>query len=757
MRRVTRLSVLIACASVAITASGVAMAVTPAPSAGEGGTGSRASERANVRSSWADVIVFSTEQDQVATPNGVRDRVDSVLVKFEGRGVSPPERREALDAAGAEPGAARRVKGLPHVWRVPVDEGASPGRVARRLAGAEEVVWAVADLPATTEVMPDDPLFPDLWGLSNTGQQVQASPPFAGLAGVDLGALGAWATTQGSSSGSVAVVDTGITMGHPDLAANLRAAGGRNFVPDAEGAIDPLAFDDVNSHGSHVAGTVGAVGDNGLGVAGVNWSVGMTPVRSCDFDGSCGYTAEGMAYAGGEARVVNVSISSLGNGQPFTDAVRRHPDSLYVVAAGNDGNDNDETPRYPCNVALPNVLCVAAIDANGGLASFSNYGATSVDIAAPGVDILSTVPNFTTAFAPAIEPDAATPPRPTGWTQDPDGQWTVEQLRNGLDYLDLVAEEGQGAPIGDDFEVWTIEAPGNFDPPGRSCRMEAYVAVDLVTGREQLQLHYFTDRAPSTPVLAGVISGDTRGGFEKWQVDLSALRGANEVQLMFAVVRATGDPARAGGEASIVNPVVRCIVDQPAGGSYGFQSGTSMAAPQVAGAAALLLAKNPTLTAAQLKRALLSTAVPMASLEGKVATGGRLDANAALASVAAAPAAATAPTAPASGTAASTPTGTATAAATLTGTVPCVGITCLATGAVPTGATRVTQQATSRPDGRTATGTCTVNRRAGTYACTLPLGPGTWVITTTAHAPSGAIASFSRQVTVAARPEPVTG
>ena len=736
MRRLHRLSILAACvgASVAFATTGVATAATP-------GASTRLELLGPV--DYPESL-FTIERDQVATPKGVRERVGSVLVKFwDPRGEFNSGgilvmRRQALDAAGAQPGAARRVKGLPNVWRVPVDEDASPSNVARAIAKAEGVAWAIADVPATTDVMPNDPFFSDLWGLSNTGQQVQTSPPFTGLAGVDLGALGAWGTTQGAAGVSVAVVDSGIVMDHPDLKANLRTANGRNFEPDAEGVVDPLAFDDANSHGTHVAGTIGAVGNNGLGVAGVNWTVDMTSVRTCDFSGSCGTAPEGMAYAGGQARVVNVSLGGPGRGEAYADAIRQNPSSLFVVAAGNDGNDNDETPQYPCNVSLPNVLCVAAIDASGDLASFSNYGEKSVDIAAPGVNILSTVPTFVDAFAPTIEPNSATPPLPAGWPQDPDEQWTVEQLSNGLDYINLSASAGDGLPSGDAAEIWAIEAPGSFAPIGQSCRMEAFVATDLNIDHEQLQLIYVTDRAPNTPVVAGGISGDTKGGFEHWQVDLSALRGADEAKLMFVVVRETGDPDRARVEVSIAKPVVKCIVDQPAGGSYEFKSGTSMASPQVAGAAALLLAKNPTLTAAQLKKALLSTAVPMASLTGKVVTGGRLDANAALASIAAAPAAASA------------------SPGTVTGEVPCV-----ATGTAPADATSVTQKATSPLTGSTVTGKCTIKASTGTasstYACTMRLSGGTWIITTTASTPSGKLASFSKRVTVATRPVPVTG
>ena len=137
--------------------------------------------------------------EQIATPTGVRPVVDTVLVKFRNDypvRVRASARSAAFDKAGADPKGARKVAGLPGVWQVPVDEGASPGAVARRLDARADVAWAVRDAPGTLETPPNDPLFSNLWGLSNTGQQVQAPTPFTGLAGVDLGALGAWATTR---------------------------------------------------------------------------------------------------------------------------------------------------------------------------------------------------------------------------------------------------------------------------------------------------------------------------------------------------------------------------------------------------------------------------------------------------------------------------------------------------------------------------------------------------------------------------------
>ena len=597
--------------------------------------------------------------DQVvalATPDGLRPVVTDVLVRFD---PGTPARNRAgvrsrvLDVAGAEPREARRVVGLPGAWRVPVDDGATPAGVARRLDARADVQWAVRDVPVAGQVLPNDPLFPNLWGLSNTGQQVQAATPFAGLAGVDLAATGAWATTRGSADVSVAVVDSGTVMDHPDLVANLRTANDRNFVPDADDEVDPTAVGDTHQHGTHVAGTIGAVGNNGLGVTGANWTVGMTTVRVLNFanEGSAGTLAEGMAYAGGKARVVNVSIVAPAEGlQASTDAIKAHPNTLFVIAAGNEANDNDRSPRVPCNVPLPNVLCVAAINATGALADFSNFGATSVDVAAPGVDIQSTVPNFGTAFEPAITSDGQLPPRPVGWTQTPTETpttgWTWQQTGGGISYVDLNEAPGTGPAL----KNWFIEAPGTFTPVGRACRMNAFVALDLDPAKSQAMALQYKTLSDTDWHLApeSAVSRDTEGSFVEWRGDLSGIDGKTGVRVRVIVQSDTG--AGIGPvSVSIARMTVRCVVPQAAGGNYEFLSGTSMASPEVAGVAALLLAKNPNLTAVQMKEAIMSTTVPMTSLAGKVVTGGRVNANAALAAVPApsTPAAPAAPAAPA--------------------------------------------------------------------------------------------------------------
>ena len=630
-------------ASAAIAAPVAAMAAAPVQSIGPVEHGNDFSP---ISISPVSVSGEKVVDSLLATPADIHPVVDRVLVKFKAgtpSRTSAADRFRAFDAVGAQPQDARRVAGLPGVWSVPVDEGGSVRAVERRLDKRADVRWAAPEGMVNGDDVPNDPLFPNLWGLSNTGQQVQAPSPFSGVAGMDLGVMGAWGATQGSATVSVAVVDSGVALDHPDLMANLRTQAARNFVPDAQDVVDPLAVDDQHSHGTHVAGTIGAVGNNGLGVAGVNWNVGMIPVRALNFanQGTAASTAGGMAYAGGVARVVNASIGGASGEEVIAEAIQQNPNTLYVVSAGNDGSDNDLTPAYPCNVPLPNVLCVAAIDASGNLADFSNWGVRTVDVAAPGVDIQSTVPTFATEFAPSIQSNGATPPRPVGWNQDSPARWEFDTA-GGVPYVSIDATPSAGSG----YDQWFIQAPGTFNPVGRSCRMNASAAMDLDPG-QALAVLYRTTEHP-TPVLVGssATAGDTRGRFMPWTIDLSGIDGQTGVEFLFLVQSPQGETHPAF--AAIMNPVVTCIVDQPAGGSYGFMSGTSMASPHVAGAAALLLSKNPELTAAQLKRALLSTAVPMPSLAGKVATGARVDVAAALASVSPAPgSAAGSPSAPA--------------------------------------------------------------------------------------------------------------
>lgn len=252
---------------------------------------------------------------------------------------------------------------------------------------------------------PNDPQFGDQWALSNLGQQ-------GGTQDADIKALDAWKTTTGSEDVVVAVLDTGVDFNHVDLSENMwfRPAGLSPYSDPQLGRInDVYGFDgtadlpdpmDDNGHGTHCAGIIGAVGDNGEGIAGVNWRVKIMPLKFLGRNGS-GDASDAIAainYAierknsGVNIRVISASWGSIRRSKALEATISAAGEAgiLFVAAAGNDGSNNDRRPHYPSNYDLPNVISVAAMDRNDALASFSNFGAKTVHIAAPGKDIIST-------------------------------------------------------------------------------------------------------------------------------------------------------------------------------------------------------------------------------------------------------------------------------------------------------------------------------------------------------------------------------
>ena len=254
-------------------------------------------------------------------------------------------------------------------------------------------------------ILPRDPQFNDQWALANSGQR-------GGKQGADISATLAWATTTGSDDVVVAVLDSGVDYTHEDLMENMwfRPADMAPYhdsdlgtIDDARGynaidsASDPM---DDNGHGTHCAGIIGAEGENDLGIAGVNWKVKIMPLKFMNA-GGFGTTKdaiEAINYvidrkkAGVNVRVISASWGSTQKSRALEDVIRKayENDILFVAAAGNSTVDNDRKPHFPSSYNVANVVSVAALDRNDQLAKFSNWGAKSVAIAAPGVEILST-------------------------------------------------------------------------------------------------------------------------------------------------------------------------------------------------------------------------------------------------------------------------------------------------------------------------------------------------------------------------------
>jgi thermitase len=338
----------------------------------------------------APVGARAAEPGGPTAPSSPRS-VTRVLVRF-ASDASPAQRAEMRARADVERDATLAVRGLEVVDPEP---GVSVGAAVADLERMDGVLYAEPDRVLHQTTTPDDPLLSLEWGLTA------------------IRAPEAWDVTTGSPQVTVAVVDTGIDASHPDLSPNLwtnpgESGAGRDtngLDDDGDGLIDDVHGwdfvdgdaqpDDGNGHGTHVSGTIAARGDNGVGVAGVTWSTAIMPLRVLGDDGS-GYVSDvitAYAYAASSgARVVNASLGGGTYSRAEHDAIAAAPNTLFVVAAGNDSADDDATPEYPCDYDLANVVCVAASDRDDTLASFSNYGTTNVDLAAPGVDVVSTWP-----------------------------------------------------------------------------------------------------------------------------------------------------------------------------------------------------------------------------------------------------------------------------------------------------------------------------------------------------------------------------
>ena len=380
-----------------------------------------------------------------------------LLVRFEA-GVDPADRAAIRDSVEAE--FLRSYSLVPRLQLLELPAGTDRGETIETLESEPGIAYAEPDLIRHIEVtIPNDTFYRSpnfyLWGLNNTGQSFTVgSTGYTGTPDADIDAPEAWDLTRGSSSVTVAVIDSGMQLNHPDLASNLwtnpNETPGNGIDDDANGRIDDVnGWDFVNSdndptdddgHGTHVAGTIGAVGNNNSGVTGVAWNVKLMPLKACNAAGSCAISATIAALNYAVAQGVKISNNSYGgiSGQSTSErnaiTAARDAGHLFVAAAGNDGVNTDvpANAHYPSNYNLDNIISVASTTLNDGLSSFSNYGTTSVDLGAPGSQILSTYPtssyvwaNGTSMASPHVAGVAALVK-----SRKPD--WTYSQVRSRL-------------------------------------------------------------------------------------------------------------------------------------------------------------------------------------------------------------------------------------------------------------------------------------------------------------------------------------
>ncbi|MDJ0781894.1 MAG: S8 family serine peptidase [Desulfosarcinaceae bacterium] len=536
-------------------------------------------------------------------------------------------------------------------WRVPPEKLPS---VLALLNADAIVVYAEPNYLLKPAAVPNDSHYNLLWHLSNTGQTVSGRD---GTAGADIDAESAWNITTGSKDVVIAVIDSGVAIDHPDLKNNIWTNAdeiaddgidndnngyiddvhGWDFINGRYGDNDPT---DVSTgtlsagHGTHVAGTIAAQGDNGLGVTGVMWKAQIMPLLLFDlyqddapYAGAIQVVKVGQAilYAvENGANIINLSLT-VGSGadsQFVYDAIKNADMSniLVVVAAGNEANNNDVNPAYPSSFDLPNIISVAATDENDKLSSFSNYGLQSVDVAAPGGDHPNGIADNLYSTTP--------PKREVLFSEDFEsggGQWGGNSIHEAwtLDpdpFLSTWAQDSTGNYANDEDSY--IQTRNGIDTSNcRGLHLQFDIEFQLEDNFDFLYVEGSQDNINYVELFKFTGIGSEKRNI--WTNQLTY----DEVYLRF---RLKTDESNTDDGVSIDNIKLTGIPWNYTGNEYDFKVGTSMAAPVVSGIAGLLWSYDPSLTHYEVKEAIEKSVDKLEALNGKVATGGRVNAYKAL-------------------------------------------------------------------------------------------------------------------------------
>jgi len=576
-------------------------------------------------------------QPNQSTPINKKFVEGEVLVKYKSNVTTQMQRYTATNLGGSQ--------------HTPVGNGSRLARI--KLPQGSDVLTAIQAYQADASVeyaqpnyiyhptaLPNDTHYGQLWGMSNSGQTVSDQVYLfnnPGIPGFDIDAESAWDQITDCRSAVVAVIDTGINYTHQDLVANMWDGGetipnhGWDFVDGDNDPMPPVARED---HGTHVAGTIGASGNNGAGVTGVCWQASIMAVRVLTSTG--GVTSDiilGIEFAADNgAKVINMSLGGEGPlDQLFMDAITyaRSKDVAVVVAAGNGsldalGDDNDglggdaniNTLFQPCNFSLDNLLCIAALDQSYSLSTFSNFGAVSVDLGAPGTNILSGIAGQT------IIDDFS-----TGWTLS--GSWT-----RGF-CTDTPATVRLFNPA-----TWCSDA----DTYGVNLDEKAYKTFDL-SWAAAIELSVIMDididnsgpQVDAIHIARKVDGGDPFGvgstplffftGTSE-RVSLSDISACNTTtcSLGFRFVSGAANVARGVSARAFTLSTV-----EVGSNSYSPFMGTSMASPHVAGIAAMVRAFNPNFNYLQTVEAIKNGGESVAVLSTITTTGRAANAMGAIA------------------------------------------------------------------------------------------------------------------------------
>ena len=450
--------------------------------------------------------------------------------------------------------------------------------------------------------MPNDALYTNLWALHNQGQSVNGFP---GTAGDDIRFVPAWNLARPTTNPVVvAVLDTGVDYTHPDIASNMWTNPGEipnnGIDDDKNGYVDDYyGYDFVDGlpnptdsgfHGTHLAGTIAAIGNNHIGVIGVNYQAKIMALKISNNGSNISSSAEieGLSYAtmmkkrGVNLVAINASFGGGGSTTAEESAIQAAGNAgiIFCAAAGNDSADNDATPVYPASYHLSNMIVVAASDQNDALASFSDYGANSVDLAAPGVNILSLLPA---------------------------GQAGLNsQVQQGTNTFSANAMTYSGTTTGLTARVY-------FCGLGYSTNFPAAVRNNIaLIERGTLNFSVKVANAMTAGARAAIIYNNAVGNYN------GTLGSANNWIPAISLSQADGLSVRTNQMATVINATNPADI-------YQYLDGTSMATPHVSGAVAFAAQNFPNETVVQRVQRILANVDKVSGLTGLVQTGGRLN------------------------------------------------------------------------------------------------------------------------------------
>ena len=496
------------------------------------------------------------------------------------------------------------------------------------------VEYVEPDYLLRPQQVPNDPDFNKQWYLENTGQVTNG---YVGKPGADIDAVTAWQRTGNNAQITVAVIDSGVDLDHPDIVSSLWSNPGEipanGIDDDGNGKIDDIhGWDfvdndnlpqDATGHGTHVAGIIAAATDNGVGIAGLAKNARIMALRFIDgFD--LGATSDAIAaieYAlDNGATIINCSWGSAYYSYALRDTMAA-ADALFICAAGNNAGNNDAAPFYPASYDSWNVLAVAATNSQDSLAWFSNYGNVSVDLAAPGSNIYSARPGRRLVWEEYFSNGQL-----DGWqTGGGPDTWSVTGPGEEPGISGVLAQSPAGNYL-PNTDTWAA-TPGFSLADAAAAMLTFQIIGESEAGHDFLYVEGTTDDVNWLPLRlkigSGTPVGSISGTLPFWTrvtVDLGRFDGKPFCRLRFRFVSDDLNQSRGW----YLDGFHLTASDEQSGG-YRYLNGTSMAAAVVTGAAAMTAGTNPALGPDDLKMLLSSGVDSLDFLKNVVASGGRLN------------------------------------------------------------------------------------------------------------------------------------